>query len=430
MHTRHRRGGRISTKTKARRYVPHRLLRGLSVLWLAMLLAAAGCYTDAALPPEAEQFNQYQQPPELTKSEVKLAANISVWAREVQREPPILDAGLAYAARSLALRMKQAGSRNPTDVNNSDINEELLRYGVSDSAVRTQVQVGPQTGKVEDELRRTVREELKRGHYTHFGVGVMHSLFPPLVYAGLILSRRPVMFDPFPKWLPPGERLELTGRLLEGLNQPAVYFSPPSGQVNETFLEITGDGSFRTNLFFGRGPGLYRIEIAGHGSLGPEIAALMPVQVGDAPPPVAPTPLVKELDEESARQLVFLQINRERVEAGLPPLQLHAGLGRVAQAHAEDMRGLGYAAHRSPTTGMASDRATAAGIHWIRIGENVAVNQTALAAHTSLMESPAHRLNVLEPHMQFVGIGVAFAGEGNSQETVYLVENYIAISSP
>jgi uncharacterized protein YkwD len=153
----------------------------------------------------------------------------------------------------------------------------------------------------------------------------------------------------------------------------------------------------------------------------------MPVQVGGAEQTVTETPPPPERDEAEARRLVLARINREREQAGLAALQEYSKLDRVAQSHAEEMRRLGFAAHRSPTTGMASDRATAAGIRWSRITENVAVNQTALTAHDSLMESPAHRANVLDAQVFYIGIGVAFGDGGHGQRVIFLVENYLAL---
>jgi uncharacterized protein YkwD len=379
------------------------------------------------LPPEAQQFNQYTQPVKLAAAELQLTALVSQWAREVQHEPPALDAGLTYACRSLALRMKMQGGRQVGAISNAEIQTELVRFGVADSAVRTQMVAGTFASSIGDEMRGTIREELARGRYTHFGVGVARALFPPVTYAALVLSRRPIAIDPFPKWIATGERVALSGRLLEGLNKPTVYVNPPSGHVYEALLDVAPDGAFHTTIFFGYGAGLHRIEVSGVGSSGPEIAALMPVQVGNTEPAAEATPVAPENSEDEARQLVFAQINRERVEAGLSPVQVSPALERVAQSHAEEMRRMGYVAHRSPTTGMASDRATAAGIRWSRITENVAVNQSALSAHAGLMDSPAHRTNVLDGAVRFIGIGVAFSDRGSGQRAVFLVENYVSL---
>jgi uncharacterized protein YkwD len=192
-------------------------------------------------------------------------------------------------------------------------------------------------------------------------------------------------------------------------------------------VRVQPDGSFRANVFFNEGAGVYRVEVGGDSPLGPEVAALMPVNVGGVADDEEATPNPVEDTEARAKILVIRQINRERRAAGLPPLAIFAPLARVAQSHAEEMRELKYAAHASPKTGMAADRATAAGIHWRRIGENVAVNQSAMTAHASLMESPGHRANVLDGEVTYVGVGVAFADDGHGHRVVYLVENFVAL---
>jgi len=62
--------------------------------------------------------------------------------------------------------------------------------------------------------------------------------------------------------------------------------------------------------------------------------------------------------------------------------------------------------HRSPTTGGPEDRVRRAGIQLSLIGENVAQADGPEAAHQVLMDSPAHRANMLAPSFTHVGIGV------------------------
>ena len=152
----------------------------------------------------------------------------------------------------------------------------------------------------------------------------------------------------------------------------------------------------------------------------------MPVRVGDVPRREVSEDYPIAATEDEARMWSFAHLNQARKDAGVPALEYDRNLAHIAQAHAEEMRQLNYAAHRSPTTGMVTDRANKAGIKWRRIGENVALNQSALAAHVSLLESPAHRANIVDPHFTHVGIGVSFGDDGHGHRLVYLVENYMA----
>ncbi|MHA1569900.1 MAG: CAP domain-containing protein [Alphaproteobacteria bacterium] len=400
---------------------------GRRFLWLVVVLALAACSSEPPIPADAESFNQAEQIADFLPQEIELAELVAKWARTVFREPPVIDARLTYTCRSLALRLATEGAQAVTEITNVEIQDEMIRFGVSESAIRTQMVAALTFDKLEESIGQSAREELSQGRYTHFGVGVVRRWLPPMLYAAIIFSRRPVAIDPFPKRVEMGDRIELSGVLLEGLNKPTIYLSPPSGKVYELLIDAAADGSFRTKVFFGYGSGLYRLEVSGIGSGGPEIVALMPVLVGDAEHPPAVDPGPPAANEEEARQRVLAQINRERAENNLPPLRVHQMLETVAQTHAEEMRELRYAMHRSPTTGLVSDRATMAGLRWRRVSENVAVNQTAMAAHIGLMNSPAHRANVLDDQVDLIGIGVAFADNGHGHRAVYLVENFMSL---
>jgi hypothetical protein len=404
--------------------------RAASILLATVLLVAlaSGCPRSPQEPESLPAF--YNQPlpaVPLSEAETTVGQMVEKWASKSGRATPELDPGLILVCRAVANRMARGKPGAIDDFSNATLQKEMLRYGISDSAVRTQMASSFKLTDIETRLGAGVMEELADGRYTHFGVGEVRRLWPPLHYVTLVFSRRPVRLDPFPKTADVFDAIALSGTLLVGLTNPIVYISDPSGKVREPNVRVQPDGSFRANVFFNEGAGVYRVEVGGDSPLGPEVAALMPVNVGGVADDEEATPNPVEDTEARAKILVIRQINRERRAAGLPPLAIFAPLARVAQSHAEEMRELKYAAHASPKTGMAADRATAAGIHWRRIGENVAVNQSAMTAHASLMESPGHRANVLDGEVTYVGVGVAFADDGHGHRVVYLVENFVAL---
>ncbi len=411
--------------SRVRRHRRHGLLAAAAAALLAA--AFAGCLRDPPPEPEPNYYNTPLPFKSLTAAEDQVAKMVAKWAALSGRPSPELDPGLTYACRALSRAVAHGGPKAFDEFTNAALQKELLRFGVADSSLRTQMASAVHVSGVESRLGTGIMNELAEGRYTNFGVGETFAWWPPLHYVVLVFSRRPVRLDPFPRNVGIGEAVEVSGELLEGLRRPIVYISDPAGNVHEPLVHLRSDGSFRANIFF-NDPGIYRIEVGGDSSLGPEVAALMPVNVGGvADEAEAAGPAPQEDSEEKAKALVLREINRERRAAGLSAVSLYAPLARVAQGHADEMRRLKYAAHASPTTGMAADRATAAGIRWQRITENVAVNQSALAAHASLMESPGHRANVLDGEVGCAGIGVAFADDGHGHRLVYLVENYVAL---
>lgn len=109
-----------------------------------------------------------------------------------------------------------------------------------------------------------------------------------------------------------------------------------------------------------------------------------------------------------ARMLVM--VNRERAEAGLPPLKADAELAQVARAHSRDMFGRGYFSHVTPEGRDPFDRMRAGGVRFLTAGENLALARTLPMAHQGLMNSPGHRANILRPAFGRVGIGVLDGG--------------------
>lgn len=133
--------------------------------------------------------------------------------------------------------------------------------------------------------------------------------------------------------------------------------------------------------------------------------------------------------EEIAREEEDLMaaINTERTSRGLEALAADPLLQGAACAHSREMCELDYFNHHSPTPGEATpidryvdalhadgERQPASAL----VGENIffasATNAVynARYAHRSLMASPSHRENILEPRFRKVGVGVYRDPEG------------------
>lgn len=109
-----------------------------------------------------------------------------------------------------------------------------------------------------------------------------------------------------------------------------------------------------------------------------------------------------------ARMLQLL--NRERVAAGLNPLEADPELTEVARKHSGDMFARGYFAHDTPEGRDPFDRMKDAGVRYQAAGENLALAPTVQVAHTGLMNSPGHRANILHKSFGRVGIGIMDGG--------------------
>jgi len=167
---------------------------------------------------------------------------------------------------------------------------------------------------------------------------------------------------------------------------------------------------------------VYQVEITGEGRFGVEVLANFPIYCNRAPPasvayrsaPVAGAAAVDVLERDVVRRTNAIRRGR-----GLRPLRSQASLTVVARAHSEDMRGAGFVGHVSPTTGSPSDRLQKAGVVHLVVRENVARAYSTEEALEQLMNSPAHRVNILSTDVTAIGAGVAV--ETSGQTPVLLV---------
>jgi uncharacterized YkwD family protein len=128
------------------------------------------------------------------------------------------------------------------------------------------------------------------------------------------------------------------------------------------------------------------------------------------PPPVAPPPppvpnTGAGLSGEEAKMVNL--VNRERQNQGIRPLSVNSTLVQLARQKSQDMIAHNYFGHTSPTYGSPFDMMSKAGVAYKTAGENIAGAATTESAHQSLMNSPGHRANILNPAFTQVGIGIA-----------------------
>lgn len=110
--------------------------------------------------------------------------------------------------------------------------------------------------------------------------------------------------------------------------------------------------------------------------------------------------------DASAEARMFQLVNRDRAANGVGPLTIDPALSAIARAHSADMVQSGFFSHNSPTTGGPEERLNRSGVSWRAYAENVSYNSSVEASQASLMKSPAHRTNLLNPTYDTIGIGI------------------------
>jgi uncharacterized YkwD family protein len=151
----------------------------------------------------------------------------------------------------------------------------------------------------------------------------------------------------------------------------------------------------------------------------PAPAPAVPVSPAPPPPPAPVTPTTPGVLKAAEARLLEL-VNQERARAGVPPLTLHTRLSEVARLKSEDMARHHYFAHQSPTYGSPFEMMRSFGIRYIMAGENLALSGSADRAHSALMNSPAHRGNILNARYTHIGIGMAAGSRGQYYTQMFI----------
>lgn len=112
-------------------------------------------------------------------------------------------------------------------------------------------------------------------------------------------------------------------------------------------------------------------------------------------------------------QQQFILLNLERTDRGLPPLEMVAALSQMALGYSRQLSNLHFFSHTSPISGSFSDRIEnnpAVANLYTEAAENLAGNPVAGAGpiyeymYDDAAEDCGHRLNILDPALNLVGI--------------------------
>jgi uncharacterized protein YkwD len=134
---------------------------------------------------------------------------------------------------------------------------------------------------------------------------------------------------------------------------------------------------------------------------------------GAGPPPQsAPAGASTAPAEERIARAIFDRVNAERAERGLAELDWNDALATVARDWSAEMASTGRFEHQDVAEVL--DREELAGFRGI--GENIFTATAPVPAgaiHVGWMESDDHRVNVLNPGWNRIGIGVHCAPDGS-----------------
>ncbi|WP_170402908.1 CAP domain-containing protein [Ruegeria arenilitoris] len=134
-------------------------------------------------------------------------------------------------------------------------------------------------------------------------------------------------------------------------------------------------------------------------------------------------------------QEMLALINEERTSRGLNPLKLETRLNDSAEDHSTWMLDTDTFSHTGSNGSSATERMRDAGFDFSgswRSGENIAwqsergapgISDDVEQLHQSLMNSPGHRANILNPDYEYIGIGIE-EGDYNGWDAVMVTQNF------
>lgn len=375
---------------------------------------SSGAPAPSSAAPPLSARGRYGPEPADASTSVERAALQAALTRLDPRPRP--SSALALAARALASGAAD-GAREP-------LSRERVRLALAGALsydpapVVHLVEADPATAA--EALASELREA--GPSFTHAGAGAV--VRGRRAYLVLLLSRRPVALEPFPREVAIGASATLRGEL-EGLERPTVHVTAPSG-ASRTVPATASGRSFSAPVRFDA-RGRWLVEVVGDGPRGPQVAALLTVSCGGAPlGRPSDGDESDPADRAAAEARVVAAVNATRAGAGLPPLETSAELTAAARRHSEAMLAAGVLAHVLPGSGTPADRLHRARIAFALALENVAMGASALSAHRAAEESPAHRQNILSREVTRVGCGIARGKLPGGERVVYLTEIFLA----
>jgi len=98
----------------------------------------------------------------------------------------------------------------------------------------------------------------------------------------------------------------------------------------------------------------------------------------------------------------FVALNGVRARNGVPPLATDGQLINVARGWSAQMAGAGALSHNPSLSSQVTN--------WLSIGENVGTGSDVNSIEAALEASPHHFENMVDPHFNYVGIGVVESG--------------------
>jgi uncharacterized protein YkwD len=127
----------------------------------------------------------------------------------------------------------------------------------------------------------------------------------------------------------------------------------------------------------------------------------------------------------SAEQMLYDAVNRERASLGLRQLQWDNALANAARLHTTLLAAHDSLSHRFDGEADLQTRLRMAGASFSLVAENVAEAPDVSTLHIAWMNSAPHRANILDPQVDAIGIAIERRGE-----QYFATQDFAAVVAP
>ncbi|MDA3865086.1 MAG: CAP domain-containing protein [Deltaproteobacteria bacterium] len=229
----------------------------------------------------------------------------------------------------------------------------------------------------------------------------------------LLMQRRRITLNPFPKWIELSQPLIFIGQVQEDLSDLKALVTLPDGKVVQTGVALRKDKKFKFSVRIcekNKDKGNYHFEFMAQDKHGPAVLAMFNIACGkenwQKPKPLQVWEKPQKINTDKFVEQVISRINKYRKTLGYKDLKLHNKLNTASANHSQDMCKLDKLMHISPNSGSPDKRVEKLGLKPQLLAENVAVGSSPKEIVNGWITSEGHRLNLQLQDITHAGIGV------------------------
>ena len=296
-------------------------------------------------------------------------------------------------------------ARNTNAIVDSDVRRAT---GVSAARVRGFLERGDASNVLRARLNRQLAAMRQAMEPTHMGLAEGVTMDGQPCLSAVAIHKLVTLETDLPAQLSVDEIFPLGFTLPQ--DQAVWYLADPYGRVQKRTVKAT-DGVVRDAVAPRAGQGHYILEIVVQTPQGdPQVAILWPFRVGNAKGPPRPAVLFPDAGHSQTALIRRAEalVQRLRNEQELRVLTISPQLAHLADERASSLAENMHLGHDITHAGLAEDHLydVFPEFKYSKLSEVQAQAGTLAEAWFALLDSPAHRYELVKPEMTHLGVGI------------------------